>query len=194
MSAAQRRDGGAASRLVNLAPRHKMGLTLANPVMLAAGVAGYGDAVLPGLTLGRLGGIVTAPVTRRAWRGDLPQVVETTGGLLWQRGLCTMRCVEAMTDIGYSAAKLFMISCAVPVLPKVSLAVSSEQKKISTSGRICSICLRALSPFHRFPRKFTSNEISAPFFLKRRIISKAVSKQCSSRPSVIPEVWKHLVL
>lgn len=73
--------------LVNLAPRHKLGLTLTNPVMLAAGVIGYGDAALPGLELGRLGGYVTAPVTRRPWRGDLPQVVETPGGLLWRRGL-----------------------------------------------------------------------------------------------------------
>lgn len=86
MSAAQRRESGAAS-LVNLAPRHKVGLTLANPVLLAAGVVGYGDAVLPGLALGRLGGFVTAPVTRRPWREALPQVAETTGGLLWQRGL-----------------------------------------------------------------------------------------------------------
>jgi dihydroorotate dehydrogenase (NAD+) catalytic subunit len=101
VSAAQRRDGGAAGRLVNLAPRHKMGLTLANPVMLAAGVAGYGDAVLPGLTLGRLGGIVTAPVTRRAWRGDLPQVVEITGGLLWQRGLWNPGVRVVVRDYGH---------------------------------------------------------------------------------------------
>jgi dihydroorotate dehydrogenase (NAD+) catalytic subunit len=73
--------------LVELAPRHKLGLTLTNPVLLAAGVAGYGDAALPGLELGRLGGFVTAPVTRRPWRGAPPQVAETPGGLLWQRGL-----------------------------------------------------------------------------------------------------------
>lgn len=81
----QRSSAGAA--LANLAPRHKLGLTLANPVMLAAGVAGYGDAALPGLELSRLGGFVTAPVTRRPWRNDRPQVAEITGGLLWQRGL-----------------------------------------------------------------------------------------------------------
>jgi dihydroorotate dehydrogenase (NAD+) catalytic subunit len=86
MSASKQRSG-ASTGLVNLAPRHKLGLTLANPVMLAAGVAGYGDALLPGLELGRLGGFVTAPVTRRPWRNDLPRVAEITGGLLWQRGL-----------------------------------------------------------------------------------------------------------
>ncbi len=86
MSAFSRRPA-AAPDLVELAPRHKLGLTLTNPVLLAAGVVGYGDAALPGLDLGRLGGFVTAPVTRRPWRGDPPQVAETPGGLLWQRGL-----------------------------------------------------------------------------------------------------------
>lgn len=87
MSAMQRRVDRATTHVINLAPRHKLGLTLTNPVMLAAGVIGYGDAALPGLALGRLGGFVTAPVTRRPSRGDLPQVAEITGGLLWRRGL-----------------------------------------------------------------------------------------------------------
>ncbi len=86
MSAVSRRPASAPG-LVELAPRHKLGLLLTNPVLLAAGVVGYGDAALPGLELGRLGGFVTAPVSRRPWRGDLPQVVETPGGLLWRRGL-----------------------------------------------------------------------------------------------------------
>lgn len=88
MSGAPRRPPSAAtSDLVELAPRHKQGLTLTNPIMLAAGVIGYGDAVLPGLELGRLGGFVTAPVTRRPWRGEAPHVREVPGGLLWRRGL-----------------------------------------------------------------------------------------------------------
>ena len=36
---------------VELAPQHKVGLSLANPVMLASGVAGYGDIQAPGLDL-----------------------------------------------------------------------------------------------------------------------------------------------
>jgi dihydroorotate dehydrogenase (NAD+) catalytic subunit len=87
VSSTQRRTASSAAVLVELAPRHKIGLTLTNPVLLAAGVIGYGDALLPGLALGRLGGYVTAPVTRRPWRGDLPQVVEIESGLLWRRGL-----------------------------------------------------------------------------------------------------------
>ena len=40
----------------------------------------------PGLDLSRLGGFVTAPVTRRPVHGVTPQVIEGPGGLLWRRG------------------------------------------------------------------------------------------------------------
>ncbi|MCB0203721.1 MAG: dihydroorotate dehydrogenase [Anaerolineae bacterium] len=72
---------------VELAPNHKFGLNLANPVMLAAGVAGYGDIQVPGLDLAALGGLVTAPVTRRPNRRQLPQIHELPGGLFWQRDI-----------------------------------------------------------------------------------------------------------
>lgn len=74
------------SATVELAPRHKVGLSLANPVMLAAGVAGYGDIQAPDLDLAALGGLVTAPVTRRPARRHVPQIHEMPGGLFWQRG------------------------------------------------------------------------------------------------------------
>ena len=103
-------------------------------------------------------------------------------------------CVEATTEIGYSCVKLFMIRFASPSFKNVSLAVSSEQKKISTYGRISSIHAFASGPVQRFPRKFTSNEISVPFSLNRLIISMAVRRIFSLNASVIPLVWKHLVL
>lgn len=71
---------------IELAPKHKLGLTLASPVMLAAGVAGYGDALAPGFTLDGLGALVTAPVTRHAWRRQPPRLWEAPHGVLWQRG------------------------------------------------------------------------------------------------------------
>lgn len=71
---------------IELAPNHKLGLTLPNPVLLASGVAGYGDALGPGLDLAQLGGLVTAPLTRRPWHGQPPAALEVPGGLLWQRG------------------------------------------------------------------------------------------------------------
>jgi dihydroorotate dehydrogenase (NAD+) catalytic subunit len=76
----------AGSTGIELAPQHKQGLALTNPILLACGVIGYGDAQPPGLDVSRLGGFVTAPVTRRPVHGQPPQVVEGPGGLLWQRG------------------------------------------------------------------------------------------------------------
>lgn len=74
------------STSIELAPHHKQGIQVPNPVLLAAGVVGYGDAKTPGLELSSLGGYVTAPVTRRPWHINPPRLVEIPGGLLWQRG------------------------------------------------------------------------------------------------------------
>lgn len=76
----------AGSGLIELAPRHKLGLSLTNPILLASGVVGYGDVGVTGLDLSSLGGFVTAPVTRRATHGQRPQVIEIPGGLIWRRG------------------------------------------------------------------------------------------------------------
>lgn len=51
---------------------------------------------------------------------------------VWRLGLWTILWVEATMEMGNSSVKLFIISLAVPVFKKVSLAVSSEQKKMST--------------------------------------------------------------
>lgn len=136
----------ASAGLVNLAPRHKLGLILANPVLLAAGVAGYGDATLPGLALGRLGGWVTAPVTRRPWRGDLPQVAETTGGLLWRRGLWNPGVRVVLRDYG----ALWRRSRA-PVIVHLAGEDSDELAAVaasleSTPG-VAGLELDLLSPF-----------------------------------------------
>lgn len=88
------------STAVELAPGHKLGLTLANPVLLMAGVIGYGDALVPGLDLAELGGFVTAPVTRRPRRGQPPRLLETAGGLLWQRGLWNPGVHRVVRDFG----------------------------------------------------------------------------------------------
>ena len=67
-------------------------------------------------------------------------------------GVMTVRSVEATTEIGYSSQKDFWISLIVPVFPKVSLAVSSEQKKISTYGRMASMHFLASAPVQRLAR------------------------------------------
>ena len=43
----------------------KLGLALASPVMLAGGSVGYGEARHREMELGRFGGVVVGPFTRR---------------------------------------------------------------------------------------------------------------------------------
>lgn len=52
--------------MIELAPRHKYGLSLPTPVMPAAGIFGYGEAYRDLIDYGGLGAIVTHPVSLRA--------------------------------------------------------------------------------------------------------------------------------
>ena len=72
---------------VDLAPGHKQGLSLANPVMPAAGTFGYGLEYEGLVDTGRLGAIVTTPTTLRPERGhDQPRLQELESGLLLATG------------------------------------------------------------------------------------------------------------
>jgi len=72
---------------VELAPDHKQGLLLANPVMPAAGSFGYGLEYEGLVEVERLGAIVTTPTTLRPQRGrPQPRLQELEGGLLLNTG------------------------------------------------------------------------------------------------------------
>ncbi|RPJ55510.1 MAG: hypothetical protein EHM12_12080, partial [Dehalococcoidia bacterium] len=73
--------------MIELAPNHKIGLSLANPVMIASGCCGYGSAYRPLLDLSAFGAIVTNPITLRSQRGaSQPRLVETLAGLILNTG------------------------------------------------------------------------------------------------------------
>lgn len=73
---------------VQLAPGHPEGLNLANPVMLASGIAGYGGEYDEIADIQKLGAIVCKGTTLAPKRGNAqPRLVETTGGLLNSVGL-----------------------------------------------------------------------------------------------------------
>lgn len=73
---------------VQLAPRHPKGLILSNPVMIAAGVAGYGAEYAEIVDIQKLGAIICKGTTLRPKRGNVqPRLVETAGGLLNSVGL-----------------------------------------------------------------------------------------------------------
>ena len=73
---------------VQLAPKHQMGLLLANPVMTASGTFGYGTEYSHLFDIQRLGAIVCKGTTLKPREGNpQPRLVETTSGLLNSIGL-----------------------------------------------------------------------------------------------------------
>ena len=75
---------------IDLAPGHKVGLPVFNPILLAAGTIGYGEVAPPGLVAKRLGGVVVGPIMRSSRRGaDPPRLAEFPGGAVLAPGLQT---------------------------------------------------------------------------------------------------------
>jgi dihydroorotate dehydrogenase (NAD+) catalytic subunit len=73
---------------VDLAPDNKVGLTLANPVMPAAGCFGFGTEYGRLVEAGVLGAVVVGPVTARPRRGaEPPRTLPVPGGVLLHTGL-----------------------------------------------------------------------------------------------------------
>jgi dihydroorotate dehydrogenase (NAD+) catalytic subunit len=73
---------------VQLAPRHAKGLALANPVIIASGIAGYGEEYAELSDIQKLGAIVCKGTTLMPRRGNSqPRLVETVSGVLNSVGL-----------------------------------------------------------------------------------------------------------
>jgi dihydroorotate dehydrogenase (NAD+) catalytic subunit len=73
---------------IELAPNHKYGLVIDNPVMLAAGTIGYGETVPDGARLSMLGAVIIGPFMRNSRAGhDGPRIAETNGGTVLYTGL-----------------------------------------------------------------------------------------------------------
>jgi dihydroorotate dehydrogenase (NAD+) catalytic subunit len=74
--------------MIELARGHKFGLPIENPVMLAGGTVGYGEAVPAGAHLKLLGAVVVGPFMRNSRPGmDPPRLAETNGGFVLDTGL-----------------------------------------------------------------------------------------------------------
>lgn len=74
--------------MIELAPRHKVGLPVHTPVLLAGGSIGYGDATHRGLDLAQFGAAVVGPMTRRPLLGTQPpRLADATGGVVLESGL-----------------------------------------------------------------------------------------------------------
>jgi len=73
---------------IDLAPNHKWGLTATNPIWLAGGAIGYGEALLRELDTSALGGVVVGPIMRHSRAGpDPPRLAHVNGGCVLETGL-----------------------------------------------------------------------------------------------------------
>ncbi|UCG54084.1 MAG: dihydroorotate dehydrogenase [Dehalococcoidia bacterium] len=73
---------------VQLAPKNKRGLLLANPIMTASGTCGYGSEEGYPFDIQRLGAFICKGTTLKARNGNIqPRIVETAAGMLNSIGL-----------------------------------------------------------------------------------------------------------
>jgi dihydroorotate dehydrogenase (NAD+) catalytic subunit len=74
--------------MIELGPQHKTGLVVANPVLLAGGTIGYGEAIPRGLAVDRLGAVVIGPIAVASRAGaPPPRLAETNGGFVLNTGM-----------------------------------------------------------------------------------------------------------
>ena len=73
---------------IDLAPNHKQGLTVANPILLGCGAIGYGEALPKGLDTAELGAVVVGPILSASRGGaQPPRLAHVTGGVVLETGL-----------------------------------------------------------------------------------------------------------
>ena len=85
---------------VELLPRHKRGLHLANPVMTASGTFSNGVEYARMFDIQRLGAIVSKAITVKPRRGNVqPRIVETAAGMLNSIGLQNIGIDAILKDV-----------------------------------------------------------------------------------------------
>lgn len=85
---------------VNLAPKRKLGLPLANPVMTASGTFGNGLEYVKVFDIQRLGAIVSKAVTLKPRQGNpQPRIWETAAGMLNSIGLQNIGVEAILRDV-----------------------------------------------------------------------------------------------
>ena len=92
---------------IDLAPDHKLGLVVANPLLLGAGAIGYGEAVPRGLDLTQIGAAVVGPVLSASRGGaQPPRLAHVNGGMVLDTGLQNRGVNNAIQQYGKLWEKL----------------------------------------------------------------------------------------
>lgn len=69
--------------MIDLARGHKLGFVVANPILLAAGIIGMGEAATNEMGLAELGAVVIGPIRRGGQAGPpAPRLAEMSGGVV----------------------------------------------------------------------------------------------------------------
>ena len=115
---------------VQLAPRNKHGLQLANPVMTASGTCGYADGQSQLYDIQRLGAIVCKGTTLEPREGNIqPRVAETQDGMLNSVGLQNIGVEALIKEKAPVWAKY-----RVPVI--VNIAGATPQEYVEIAARL----------------------------------------------------------
>ena len=112
--------------MIDLAPNHKLSFSVANPILLAGGMIGYGEALHPGLLTSQLGGVVIGPITLNSRIGtEGTRLAETNSGFILETGLQNRGIAAVLKKF----AKLWpRLSC--PVIAQVADAQPSALAKM----------------------------------------------------------------
>ncbi len=101
---------------VDLAPGHKRGLLLSNPVMTASGTFGNGLEYVKVFDIQRLGAIVSKAITLRPRRGNpQPRIAETAAGMINSIGLQNVGLEAIVREVAPSWA-----TWRVPVIANIA--------------------------------------------------------------------------
>lgn len=119
--------------MIDLAPGHKVGLTLRNPVMIAAGCYGWGTQYRQLVDLDSLGAIIVGPVTANLCRGsDPPRTMQFPGGVLLATGNANPGLSRVVRD-----ARRFWSQSPTPVV--LHVAATSPGDVIRCCSRVSGI-------------------------------------------------------
>lgn len=125
--------GKALANMIELAPGHKQGLPSVNPVWIAGGMVGYGEAIGRGTNLAELGGVVVGPILASSRAGaSLPRVAQTTGGMVLETGWQNRGVSNAVARHG----KLWL-NLGCPVVAQVVDADARSMGKLA--ARVASV-------------------------------------------------------
>lgn len=116
--------------MVELAPAHKIGLTLNSPLMVGGGTLGFADEYAELIDFTKLGAFVTSALTLRARTpAEGPRVIPVAGGVLMHTGLPNPGVSAAIRDYERKWARL-----GCPVI--VSLAATSPEELGASVGKL----------------------------------------------------------